>query len=104
VDRLLDEGADPAGILVLTTGEPHPWQQHEQSFGADAYWRQATEGGDVFYAAALDHRGLRRPNVVVAVNGFADEAGATAALAAAVAAGDTVYVCGDLERVGSLLG
>ncbi|MGR7002366.1 hypothetical protein ACU686_37375 [Yinghuangia aomiensis] len=31
VDRLLDEGTAPDTILVLTTGEAHPWQQHEES-------------------------------------------------------------------------
>ena len=40
VDLLLDSGRAPGDILVLTTGEPHPWAAHELSFGEDAYWAQ----------------------------------------------------------------
>ncbi|NED10464.1 hypothetical protein, partial [Streptomyces sp. SID9124] len=38
VDLLLDSGRAPGDILVLTTGEQHPWANHELSFGEAAYW------------------------------------------------------------------
>ncbi|WP_436777185.1 hypothetical protein [Yinghuangia sp. YIM S09857] len=105
VDRLLDQGAAPDSILVLTTGDPHPWQQHEESFGAEQYWRQYTEGRDVFYARALNDRQLRRETVVLVVNGFADPARSTDALVSAIGAGTgAVIVCGDLDQVRALTG
>lgn len=105
VDRLLDQGVAPDSVLVLTTGEPHPWQQHEESFGADQYWRQYAEGRDVFYASALNDRRLRRETVVLVVNGFADPARSTDALVSAIGAGSgTVIVCGDLDQVRALTG
>ncbi|MEU6175901.1 hypothetical protein ABZ832_28830, partial [Streptantibioticus parmotrematis] len=73
VDVLLDAGRPPADILVLTSGEPHPWAQHELSFGEDSYWRQQDEGDDVFYAQATAERVRKRLAVVLAVNGGTDE-------------------------------
>lgn len=105
VDRLLDEGTAPDTILVLTTGEAHPWQQHEESFGSEPYWRQYTEGNDVFYARALGDRPLRRDTVVLVVNGFADPARSTEALVTAIGSGTAaVIVCGDLDQVRALTG
>ncbi|MGA4544799.1 hypothetical protein ACPA54_32890 [Uniformispora flossi] len=105
VDRLLDEGTAPDTILVLTTGEAHPWQQHEESFGSEPYWRQYTEGNDVFYARALGDRPLRRDTVVLVVNGFADPARSTDALVTAIGSGTAaVIVCGDLDQVRALTG
>lgn len=95
VDLLLDTGRPPGQILVLTTAEPHPWQQHEHSFGADQYWAQLDAGDDVFYATANDCRPVRREVVVLAVNG--GETGAVQdALAAALArATSLLIVCGE---------
>ncbi|MDI2128665.1 hypothetical protein [Yinghuangia seranimata] len=104
VDSLLDQGTAPDSILVLTTGEAHPWQQHEESFGAEQYWRQFTEGRDVFYAPALNDRQLRRDTVVLVVNGFADQARSTDAIVSALGAGRAVIVCGDLDQVRALTG
>ncbi|MFJ8824259.1 hypothetical protein ACIREE_21030 [Streptomyces sp. NPDC102467] len=105
LDLLLDSGRTPGDVLVITTGEPHPWAAHELSFGADAYWAQHDAGDDVFYAdASALGRAASRPVVVVAVNGGADEA-ATAALPLALGRADTLLiVCGDPQRVNALLG
>ncbi|MDG4866376.1 hypothetical protein P8605_50305, partial [Streptomyces sp. T-3] len=79
VDLLLDSGRAPGDILVLTTGDPHPWAAHELSFGESAYWAQHAAGDDVFYAAAADTaRASTRPVVVVALNGGSDDVAATA--------------------------
>ncbi|WP_406281576.1 hypothetical protein [Embleya sp. NBC_00896] len=104
VDALLESGAEPGSILVLTTGGAHPWQQHEETFGATQYWRQYDEGKDVFYASLPASRPLRRAAVVVVVNGFADEGNAGQVLTAALTAGASVTVCGDIERVRALTG
>jgi hypothetical protein len=104
VDRLLDEGGAPSDILVLTTGEQHPWAQHELSFGDDAYWRQQTEGGDIFCAhISAAARTTARPVVVLAVNGGTDVQVAEALPVALGMAGEQLIVCGDPQRLRTLL-
>ncbi|MFI1971356.1 hypothetical protein BLA24_30445 [Streptomyces cinnamoneus] len=103
VDLLLDTGRAPAEVLVLTTGDPHPWAAHELSFGEASYWAQQDAGDDVFYAAADADRLSPRPVVVVAVNGGTDELVARALPAAMNRAGALLIVCGDPQRVNGLL-
>ncbi|HZG05268.1 MAG TPA: hypothetical protein VE546_17150 [Streptomyces sp.] len=104
VDKLLDEGCSPSDVLVLTTGDLHPWAQHEISFGEDAYWRQQAEGEDVFYAhASAADRTTARPVVVLVVNGGTDEQAARALPAALSRAGSRLIVCGDPQRLRNLL-
>ena len=104
VDRLLDEGRAPGEVLLLTTGETHPWAQHELSFGEDSYWRQLTDGDDVFCAEAGSAARLtRRPVVVLAVNGGTDAQAAEALPAALAKASAQLVVCGDPQRIGALL-
>ncbi|MFD6436810.1 hypothetical protein [Streptomyces venezuelae] len=104
VDLLLDSGRAPGEVLVISTGDPHPWAAHELSFGEASYWAQHDAGDDVFYAdaAALD-RAASRPVVVVALNG--GEETAVAALPTALTrAGTLLIVCGDPQRINSMLG
>jgi hypothetical protein len=104
VDRLLDDGTVPGSVLVLTTGEPHPWAEHERSFGENAYWRLLADGDDVFCAhASTVDRIAGRSVVVLAVNGGTDEQVAQALPAALAKAGDRLVVCGDPQRLGALL-
>lgn len=104
VDGLLDSGRAPGEVLVLSTGGLHPWAEHEQSFGEDAYWRQMGDADDVFCAhtSALA-RVTGRPVVVLAVNGGADADIARALPPALEKAGERLVVCGDPKRLGSLL-
>lgn len=105
VDLLLDSGRTPSEILVITTGDPHPWAAHELSFGEHAYWAQHDAGEDVFYAdaAALD-RAASRPVVVAAVNGGADSVAAAALPLALAKAGALLIVCGEAQRTNAILG
>ncbi|MCF3105260.1 hypothetical protein IPZ58_27240 [Streptomyces roseoverticillatus] len=103
VDLLLDTGRAPGEILVLTTGDPHPWAAHELSFGEASYWAQHDARDDVFYAAADADRAGSRPVVVVAVNGGADEAVTSALPVAMARAGALLIVCGDPQRVNALI-
>ncbi|MEU1376690.1 hypothetical protein ABZ442_23945 [Streptomyces triculaminicus] len=103
VDLLLDTGRAPSEVLVLTTGDAHPWAAHELSFGEASYWAQHDAGDDVFYAAADADRARPRPVVVVAVNGGTDAAVAGALPAAMSRAGALLIVCGDPQRVNTLL-
>lgn len=105
VDLLLDSGRVPGDVLVVTTGEPHPWAAHEMSFGETAYWAQHDAGDDVFYAdASVVSRAAARPVVVVAVNGGADESVATVLPLALGRAGALLIVCGDPKQIDSVLG
>ncbi|MBB5937553.1 hypothetical protein FHS42_004634 [Streptomyces zagrosensis] len=103
VDLLFDSGRAPGEVLVLTTGDPHPWAAHELSFGEASYWAQHDAGDDVFYAAADAGRASGRPVVVVAVNGGADDAVAQLLPKAMSRAGVLLIVCGDPQRINSML-
>ncbi|MEV0603901.1 hypothetical protein AB0I82_31995 [Streptomyces sp. NPDC050315] len=104
VDLLLDSGRAPSEVLVLTTGDPHPWATHELSFGEASYWAQHDAADDVFYADAVAERAKGRPVVVVAVNGGSDETVAKALPAAMARAGALLIVCGDPQRINALIG
>ncbi|MER5929298.1 hypothetical protein [Streptomyces sp. NPDC002054] len=105
VDLLLDTGRAPGDILVLTTGDPHPWAAHELSFGEAAYWAQHDAGDDVFYAdAAQVQRAAGRPVVVFAANGGSLDSAARALPVALARAGALLIVCGEPERINSVLG
>lgn len=105
VDLLLDSGRAPGDILVLTTGEQHPWAAHELSFGEAAYWAQQEAGDDVFFAgAAATDRVKSRPVVIVAVNGDGGDAVTGALSSAQERAGALLIVCGDPQRINAALG
>ncbi|MFF5983092.1 hypothetical protein ACFY78_30035 [Streptomyces olindensis] len=105
VDLLLDSGRAPGDVLVITTGEQHPWATHELSFGETAYWAQHDAGDDVFYTdATVAARAASRPVVVVAVNGGSEAAAASALSLAHSRAGALLIVCGDPQRINSVLG
>jgi hypothetical protein len=105
VDLLLESGRAPGQVLVITTGEHHPWAAHELSFGEAAYWAQHDAGDDVFYAdATAVSRAAPRPVVVVAVNGGSAAAVAEALPLAHARAGALLIVCGDPQQINSVLG
>ncbi|MFG2881677.1 hypothetical protein ACGFYV_05030 [Streptomyces sp. NPDC048297] len=103
VDLLLDSGRAPGDVLVLTTGTPHPWAEHELSFGEASYWAQHDACDDIFYAdAAAASRAASRPVVVVAVNGGPSTAASALPLAHS-RAGALLIVCGDPQQINSVL-
>lgn len=105
VDLLLDSGRAPGEVLVITTGEQHPWATHELSFGETSYWAQHDARDDVFYAdAAVAGRATSRPVVVVALNGGPDTAAAAALPVALGRAGALLIVCGDPQQINAVLG
>ncbi|QDY79395.1 hypothetical protein [Streptomyces qinzhouensis] len=105
VDLLLDSGRAPGDVLVLTTGEHHPWAAHELTFGEAAYWAQHDAGDDVFHAdAGAVDRAANRPVVVVAFNGGADDAAARVLPEAIKKATALLIVCGDPQRINAVLG
>jgi len=105
VDLLLESGRAPNEVLVVTTGDLHPWAAHELSFGEASYWAQHDARDDVFYAdASAADRAGSRPVVVVAVNGGADTTVAAALPLALARAGALLIVCGDPQQINAVLG
>ncbi|GAA2956447.1 hypothetical protein GCM10020227_24400 [Streptomyces flavovirens] len=105
MDLLLDSGRAPGDVMVLTTGEQHPWAVHELSFGESAYWAQHDAGDDVFFAHVSDAgRCGRRSVVVVAVNSDIDGPTARALAVARERAGVLLIACGDPQKINAALG
>jgi hypothetical protein len=104
VDLLLDTGRAPGEVLVLTTGEQHPWAVHELTFGDASYWAQHEAADDVFYADIAAPRAAGRPVVIVALNGGSDETLPRALATALARAGVLLIVCGDPTRINNALG
>ncbi|GAB2735598.1 hypothetical protein GCM10010442_65860 [Kitasatospora kifunensis] len=106
VDQLLESGRNPGDVLVLTSGGPHPWQQHEMSFGEDRYWAQLTEGGDVFYADLALTRPTRREVVVLVLEATEPGRAALAVEKARTHAVSLLVVCGATAQLteGSVAG
>ncbi|MGY1669445.1 NERD domain-containing protein [Geodermatophilus sp. SYSU D00710] len=99
-DALLEEGWPHEAVALLTTFHRHPVQVERQRDGQDAYWKTFWEGDDLFYGHVLGFKGLERPAVVLAVNGFRDEARAREMLYVGLSrARDLLVVCGDLEFI-----
>lgn len=73
VEALLDEGWQAGQIALLTTWTRHPEQKNAVDVGGwAAYWDAFFAEDAVFYGHVLGFKGLERPVVVLAVNGFRD--------------------------------
>jgi len=72
VASLVDErGWLPEHVALLTTAHRHPVQV-ERGVDKAAYWADLWSTDDVFYSTVAGFKGLERPVVVVAVDGFHD--------------------------------
>ena len=99
-DQLLEEGWPPEAVALLTTFRRHPVQVERQAEGQDAYWATYWDDDDLFYGHVLGFKGLERPAVVLAVNGFRDEARAREMLYVGLSrARDLLVVCGDMKLI-----
>ena len=71
VERMTDkENWQPGEIALLTTKERHPVHAEYSSKQRDEYWQQFWIGDSVFYGTVGGFKGLERPVVVLALNGF----------------------------------
>jgi RecA/RadA recombinase len=71
VDR---EGWLPEHVALLTTKGRHSEHALRQDADKDAYWQGLWATDDIFYGTVAGFKGLERPGVVIAVNGFHDHA------------------------------
>ena len=100
IDALLDAGWSPGDIALVTTNHRHEVQKERQAEGRDAYWDSYWDDSDIFYAHVTGFKGLERPVVVVAVDGWQDPDRAREYLYVALSrARDLLIVCGSAEDV-----
>jgi len=71
VERMTDrENWQPGEIALLTTKDRHPVHAEFTTKQRDEYWQQFWQGDSVFYGTVGGFKGLERPVVVLAINGF----------------------------------
>ena len=101
VETLLEDGWKHEHVALLTTGSRHPVQVERQAHGQDAYWESYWAGDDVFYGHVLGFKGLERPAVVLAVNGFGrgNERAREKLYVGLSRARDLLVVCGDPDVI-----
>jgi len=96
VEVLLEEGWPAEHVALLTTGKRHPEQVERQARGQGHYWESFYDADQVFYGHVLGFKGLERPAVVLAVNGFGRDERAREKLYVGLSrARDRLVVCGD---------
>lgn len=100
-ERLLDEGWQQSELALLTTWHRHPVQAElVATHGREGYWDTLWDGDQFFYATVPGFKGLERPAIVLAVDGFRDEAIARETLLVGMSrARDQLVVCGDPEEI-----
>lgn len=100
------EGWPPGSVVLLTTNHRHPVQiEMVEGVGVDAYWDDFFAAEDVFYGHVLGFKGLERPVVVLAVNGFRDVPRAREMLYVGLSRARTqLVVCGDPELIAEVGG
>lgn len=105
VDALLDDW-QPGQIALLTTKHRHNLQREVvDRKGWDAYWDGFLAADDVFYGHVLGFKGLERPIVVLAVNGFKELDHAREMLYVGLSRARTLLVvCGDLQQLATVGG
>jgi Nuclease-related domain/UvrD-like helicase C-terminal domain len=96
-----EEGWPPGSVVLLTTNHRHPVQTEiVERKGWDSYWDDFFAEEDVFYGHVLGFKGLERPVVVLAVNGFREVARAREMLYVGLSRARTLLVvCGDPDLI-----
>jgi hypothetical protein len=99
--ELLDQGWDPQDVALLTTHHRHPEQANRVELdGRDGYWDSFWDGTDLFFSTVAAFKGLERPAIVLAVDGFRDPSTAAEVLYVGLSrARDLLVVCGDIDQI-----
>jgi len=103
---LLERGWAAQDVAVLTTHHRHPEQANRVALdGRDGYWDSFWDGTDMFFSTVAAFKGLERPAVVLAVDGFRDAATAPDILYVGLSrARDLLVVCGDPDMLREVAG
>jgi hypothetical protein len=98
---LLDAGWAPRDVAILSTHHRHHEQvSRVEHFGRDGYWDSFWDDGDMFWSTVAGFKGLERPAVVLAVDGFRDPATARETLYVGLSrARDLLVVVADPETL-----
>ena len=105
VEGLLDEGYGPGDIAVLTTLHRHENHKRvEEQVGKDGFWDGFWMDDEVFYGTVVGFKGLERPVVVLAVDGFRADVARDVMYTGLSRARDRLVVVGDLEIIRTVVG
>jgi hypothetical protein len=105
VEELLERGHAPGSIAVLTTGHRHTYhRQAEEQLQKHGYWDGFWLDDEVFYGTVMGFKGLERPVVVLAVDGFHDGVARNVMYAGLSRARDELVVCGDPAAIREVVG
>jgi superfamily I DNA/RNA helicase len=63
----------PGEIALLTTKKRHPEHERQSDHDRDAHWSSLWTNEDVFYCTVGGFKGLERPVVVLAIDGFHED-------------------------------
>ena len=103
--RLLDEGWRPRDVALLTTHHRHPMHSELTRTNKVQYWSTLWDNDDIFYCTVAGFKGLERPAVVLAVDGFrSPEIARQVLLVGLSRPRELLVVCGDpdlLQEVGN---
>jgi superfamily I DNA/RNA helicase len=103
VERLLDRGWLPEHLALLTTQHRHPVQV-EMADDKTAYWDSLWDKDMVFYSTVAGFKGLERPAVVLAVDGFHEGVDPRSILYAGMSrARDLLVIVGDQAALAPIL-
>ncbi|MBU6213953.1 MAG: AAA family ATPase [Actinomycetales bacterium] len=105
--EVLFDDWEPRNIVLLTTGTRHPVEvEHlEADATGDLHERALWDEDTVYYATAMKFKGLERPAVVIAVNGFLPHARPAEVLYVALTrARDLCVICGDAAEIEAIVG
>ena len=93
----------PGEIALLTTKKRHGEHAAQADLDIDAYWEDLWAGEDVFYCTVGGFKGLERPVIVLAVNGFHADTDQDDVLYVGMSrARDKLVVVGDAEIIEKL--
>lgn len=87
-------------IVLLTTHHKSGPHRELLRMGKEAYWNAYWADDDIFYATVTGFKGLERPVVVVAIDGWIDDEHARESLYVALSrARDLLIICGDIADI-----
>jgi hypothetical protein len=105
VQRLLEAGHPDGDIAVLTTKSRHANHRRvEYELGKDGLWDGFWMDDEVFYSTVMGFKGLERPIVVLAVDGFREGVARDVMYTGMSRARDQLVVCADVAEIEPVVG